>query len=112
MIVDNAGHPVWFQPLPGIQAATDFRTQTYKGKPVLTYWRGTSSFGIGTGEMVVLDQSYRTIARIRTPNGFKPDLHEFLITPRNTAILITYPLVRTDLRKFGGLRATACWSTR
>ena len=39
MIADDAGQPVWFQPLPGVQAATDFRTQTYKGKPVLTYWR-------------------------------------------------------------------------
>jgi len=104
MIVDNAGRPIWFQPLPGIRAATDFRAQTFKGKPVLTYWQGTSSFGIGTGEMVMLDQSYRPIRRIRAPNGFRPDLHEFLITPRNTAVLITYPLLRVDLRKSGGLR--------
>ena len=77
MIADDAGQPVWFQPLPGIQAATDFRAQTYKGKPVLTYWQGTSRQGIGVGEMVVLDQSYRVIRRIRTANGFRPDLHEF-----------------------------------
>ncbi|HYM58342.1 MAG TPA: arylsulfotransferase family protein [Solirubrobacteraceae bacterium] len=104
MIVDNAGRPIWFQPLPGVRAATDFRAQTFKGKPVLTYWQGTSSFGIGTGEMVMLDQSYRPIRRIRAPNGFRPDLHEFLITPRDTAVLITYPLLRADLRKFGGRR--------
>src|SRR5215210_4895840 len=54
MIADNAGQPVWFQPLPGIRAATDFRTQTYKGRPVLTYWQGTSRQGIGVGELVVL----------------------------------------------------------
>ncbi len=104
MIADNAGQPVWFQPLPGIQAATDFRTQTYKGKPVLTFWRGTSRQGIGVGEMVVLDQSYRVIRRIRTANGFRPDLHEFKITPQGTAIIITYPVVRTDLRKVKGAR--------
>jgi hypothetical protein len=104
MIADDAGQPVWFQPLPGIQAATDFRTQTYKGKPVLTFWRGTSRQGIGVGEMVVLDQSYRVIRRIRTANGFRPDLHEFKITPQGTAILITYPVVRTDLRKVKGAR--------
>ena len=104
MIIDSAGRPIWFQPLPGVRAATDFRAQTFKGKPVLTYWQGTSSFGIGTGEMVVLDQSYRPIKRIRVANGFRPDLHEFLITPRDTAILITYPLLRTDLRKSRGLR--------
>jgi Arylsulfotransferase (ASST) len=104
MIADNTGQPVWFQPLPGVEAATDFRTQTYKGKPVLTYWQGTSRQGIGVGEMIVRDQNYRVIRRIRTANGFRPDLHEFTITPQGTAILITYPVVRTDLRKVGGAR--------
>jgi Arylsulfotransferase (ASST) len=104
MIADNAGQPVWFQPLPGIQAATDFRAQTYKGRPVLTFWRGTSRQGIGVGEMVVLDQSYRVIRRIRTANGFRPDLHEFKITPQGTAIIITYPVVRTDLHTVKGAR--------
>ncbi len=104
MIADNTGQPIWFQPLPGVQAATDFRTQTYKGRPVLTFWRGTSRQGIGVGEMVVLDQAYRVIRRIRTANGFRPDLHEFNLTPRGTAILITYPVVRTDLRKVKGAR--------
>jgi hypothetical protein len=104
MIADDNGQPVWFQPLPGIQAGTDFRTQTYKGKPVLTFWRGTSRQGIGVGEMLVLDQSYRVIRRIRTANGFRPDLHEFKITPQGTAIIITYPVVRTDLRKVKGAR--------
>jgi hypothetical protein len=104
MIADDSGQPVWFQPLPGIEAATDFRTQTYKGKPVLTFWRGTSRQGIGVGEMVVLDQSYRVIRRIRTANGFRPDLHEFKLTPQGTAIIVTYPVVRTDLRRVKGPR--------
>ena len=104
MIVDNRGKPIWFAPLPGIRAATDFRAQTYRGKPVLTYWEGTSRLGIGVGELVIRDQAYRIIRRIRVPNGFRPDLHEFLITPQNTALLITYPLVRTDLSEHGGLR--------
>ena len=72
LIADNSGQPIWFAPLPGITAATDFRTQTYKGKPVLTYWRGTSRQGIGTGEMVMLDQSYRVIRRIRTRQRLPP----------------------------------------
>ena len=38
---------------------------------MLTYWRGTSRQGIGTGEMVMLDQSYRVIHRIRTANGLR-----------------------------------------
>ena len=104
MIVDNAGRLVWFRPLPGIRAATDFRTQTYLGRPVLTYWDGTSRQGIGVGDLVILDQSYREIRRFRAPNGLRPDLHEFRITPRGTALLISYPTVRTDLRPVGGAR--------
>jgi hypothetical protein len=104
MIADNSGQPIWFHPLPGVQAATDFRAQTYKGNPVLTYWQGTSRQGIGTGQMLILDQSYRVIHRIRTANGFRPDLHELVLTPRGTAVIITYPIVRADLRRVKGPR--------
>ena len=104
MIVDNAGRLVWFRPLPGIDAATDFRVQAYQGKPVLTYWQGTSRIGIGTGKLVILDQTYKPIREIRIANGFRPDLHEFIITPRGTALFITYPIVAADLSEFGGPR--------
>src|SRR4051794_34890002 len=104
MIVDNAGRLVWFRPLPGIDAATDFRVQTYQGKPVLTYWQGTSRQGIGTGRLVILDQTYKVIRTIRVANGFRPDLHEFIITPRGTALFVTYPVVAADLSEFGGSR--------
>jgi hypothetical protein len=104
MIVDNAGRLVWFRPLPGILAATDFRVQSYQGKPVLTFWQGTSRQGIGTGELVIVDQSYKVIRRIRVANGYRPDLHEFMITPRGTALFVTYPIVAADLSEFGGSR--------
>ena len=44
LILDQAGNPVWFSPLESryIQN-TDFRVQTYKGRPVLTMWQGTIS---------------------------------------------------------------------
>jgi hypothetical protein len=104
MISDDRGEPIWFHPLPGIQAATDFRTQTYRGRPVLTYWQGTSRIGIGTGELIMLDQSYRVLHRIRTANGFKPDLHEFVVTPDGKALLITYPIVRANLKSVGAAK--------
>jgi hypothetical protein len=68
---------------------------------VLTYWQGTSRIGIGTGELVMLDQSYRVIHRIRSANGFKPDLHEFVVTPDGKALFITYPIVRPNLKAVG-----------
>ena len=50
MIVDKTGNLIWFQALPGIRAATDVRVQQYRGKPVITYWEGTSRQGIGVGD--------------------------------------------------------------
>jgi hypothetical protein len=52
----------------------------------------------------MLDQSYRVTKRVRAPNGFRPDLHEFVLTPDGRAVFITYPVVRTDLRRVGGSR--------
>src|SRR5581483_953773 len=40
LIVDPRGRVVWFHQLPPGVTATDFRAQTYRGKPVLTWWQG------------------------------------------------------------------------
>ncbi|MGH3068964.1 MAG: hypothetical protein ACRDMI_10325 [Streptosporangiaceae bacterium] len=37
-IINNAGHGIWFHPVPARHEASDFRTQAYLGHPVLT-WR-------------------------------------------------------------------------
>jgi hypothetical protein len=39
-ILSNTGRVTWFHPLPASEIATDFRTQTYDGRPVLTWWQG------------------------------------------------------------------------
>ena len=44
LIFDNRGRLIWFSPL-GQRPATDFRVQRYRGKPVLTWWRGRSEGG-------------------------------------------------------------------
>jgi hypothetical protein len=94
LIFDGQGNPVWAHPLRrGV--AMDFRPQMYLGRPVLTWWQGTvSSQGIGTGEGVIVDGSYRQVARVRAGNGFAADLHEFRITGRGTALITAYKAVR------------------
>jgi hypothetical protein len=60
--------------------------------------------GLGAGEWVVVDTSYRELARFSTARGLHGDLHEFVITPQNTA-LVTSNEVRTwDLTSVGGSR--------
>jgi len=44
-ILDGHGNVVWFHAIPAGLTAADFRTQTYRGRPVLTFWQGTGSAG-------------------------------------------------------------------
>ncbi|MDQ3377432.1 MAG: arylsulfotransferase family protein [Actinomycetota bacterium] len=102
MILDNDGQPVWFRPLQGEEQDTmDFKTQTYRGKPVLTWWEGVH-LAYGQGEYVIFDPAYREVARVRAGNGLDGDHHEFLITERDTALITIYAEVPYDLSPLGG----------
>jgi hypothetical protein len=93
MIVDDLGRLVWFRPL-NTRGVTDFRVQTYRGRPVLTWWRGRPLHGDGAGNYAIVGASYRTVARVRPANGLVGDIHEFLITPRDTALMTIFHRVR------------------
>jgi len=41
----------------------------YYGKPVLTWWEGKATSGLGTGTHVILDDTYRVIARVPAGGG-------------------------------------------
>jgi hypothetical protein len=96
MIFDNAGGLVWFHPVTD-KAITDFKVQQLHGKPVLTWWEGKDVNGLGDGEWVVLDTSYRQIARFGAARGLHGDLHEFLISPQNTALVLS-----NEVRRWSG----------
>jgi hypothetical protein len=103
VIADNKGRIVWYHEVPSGLEATDFRTQTYHGKPVLTWWQGIiSKAGIGRGSYVVYDASYQQIATVKAAHGLEGDLHEFQLTPRGTAYISVYHEVPVDLRSVGG----------
>jgi arylsulfotransferase ASST len=102
MILDEDGQPVWFRPLQREEwDVMDFKVQTYRGEPVLTWWEGFHT-GYGQGEYVIADGSYREIRRVRAGNGYIGDHHEFLITPQDSALFTVYAPVRMDLSSFGG----------
>jgi hypothetical protein len=103
LIADNHGRIRWFHQLVEPLQATDFRTQTYRGKAVLTWWQGTSSkAGVGTGSYVIYDASYRKLAEVKAGHGLDGDLHEFELTPRGTALMTIYHEVPADLSSVGG----------
>jgi hypothetical protein len=110
MIMDDRGRLVWFHPLKLTKGVTDFRAQRYRGRPVLTWWRGrVSKVGVGNGWYVIYDRSYRPIAEVRPGNGLVGDVHEFLLTSRDTALMTIYHRRRVDLRMLGGPKDGLIW---
>jgi hypothetical protein len=101
-ILDQQGNVVWFQPVPAGQEASDFRTQTYQGQPVLTWWQGTGLGGLASGTDYIYNSRYQPIATVKAGNGYNADGHEFLITPQNTALILSYTTETADLSSIGG----------
>lgn len=102
LIVDAAGAPVWVS--NSAVGTFNFREQTYRGKPVLTYWAGNST-SYGHGDVVILDDTYTRIATVTTGGDLgahEADMHESEITPEGTMLLTSYPEVKADLTAVGG----------
>ncbi len=101
-IVSPDARVIWFRPLPAGAAAADFRTQTYRGKPVLTWCQlgGRGSTLIWTD--YIYNDRYRRIAAVRAGDGYATDYHEFLITPQDTALITATTVGTADLTSIGG----------
>ena len=104
LVVDDHGRPVWFKRLPKGLTATDVRVQHYQGRRVITWAQGKSTGGPGHSEGVdvIADSHYKVIARIHAGDGMNADQHEFLLTPRGTALITSYHRVPADLSVVGG----------
>jgi EmrB/QacA subfamily drug resistance transporter len=81
MILDDRMQPVWFKPVPEKVVAGNLSLQTYEGKPALAWWQGliTNTGQTESGEDVVVNQHYQTVARLEGVGGWKLTLHEILI---------------------------------
>jgi hypothetical protein len=101
-ILDTHGNVVWFQAAPQGQTAADFRAQTYDGQPVLTWWQGTGLGGLSSGTDYIYNDHFQQIATVNAGNGLSADGHEFLITPWNTALILSYTTATADLTSIGG----------
>lgn len=103
LILGNAGDPVWFRPVTDATTVANFNVQTYQGKPVLTWWQGNAdAVGDFAGDCVIADESYNVIKVVSMSNGFRTDVHEFLITPQNTALITMNDFFSADLTSVGG----------
>jgi hypothetical protein len=101
-IVNSQGNVVWFQAVPAGEEASDFRVQTYNGQPVLTWWQGTGLGGLSNGTDYIYNDHFQQIATVNAGNGLSADGHEFLITPWNTALILSYTTATANLTSIGG----------
>jgi len=104
LMVDDSGEPVWFNPVAvPAEEIYDFRVSEFLGRPALVWWQGITVSGHGFGHWVICNDQYEEVATVRVGNGFSGgDMHDFVLTPENTAIIGTYNTLHWDLSDVGG----------
>jgi len=80
-IISNTGKVIWFHPLPLTEVATDFRTQTYQGKPVLTWWQGPGFGAFSSGTDDIYNDRYQQIAEVKAATATRPTVRSSLSRP-------------------------------
>ncbi len=101
IVVDKSGREVWRYTPPAGQDVSNFRTQTYQGKRVLTWWQGDTVGGHGSGTDYIADEHGRVIETLDA-GGDSTDVHEFRLTPDGRALITSYREVDADLSAIGG----------
>jgi EmrB/QacA subfamily drug resistance transporter len=103
LILDSHLQPVWFQPVPKRVAAANLSLQSYAGKPALAWWQGvvTNTGATESGEDVVVNQHYQTVARLRGADGWVLTLHELAISGEDAWVTANKNIPK-NLSKYGG----------
>ncbi len=103
LMLDRNLQPVWFEPVPEGVVAANLALQHYEGRPVLAWWQGfiTKTGSTESGEYVVVDRHYRTLARLRGKDGWILTLHEFAVSGEDAWVTANRNVPR-DLSNYGG----------
>jgi hypothetical protein len=106
-ILDAQGNVVFFHAISPSklamgEVASDFRTQSYNGNEVLTWWQGIGLGGLSCGTDFIFNNQFMQIATVQAGNALCADGHEFLITPSNTALITIYQESTADVTSCGG----------
>lgn len=104
LIADSAGNGLWSS--VGARSYANMRLQTYQGRPVITWWESHSTglAAYADGQTVIEDVAHNVITRVQRHGNVSPDEHEFWITPRGTAYIVSYVETKADLRPVKGPR--------
>jgi EmrB/QacA subfamily drug resistance transporter len=103
LILDGKLQPVWFQPVPEKVVASNLSLQTYEGKPALAWWQGvvTNTGSTESGEDVVVNQHYQTVARLKGADGWVLTLHALAISGVDAWVTANKNIAK-NLSNYGG----------
>jgi EmrB/QacA subfamily drug resistance transporter len=103
LILDSGLQPVWFQPVPENVVASNLSLQTYEGKPALAWWQGvvTNTGATESGEDVVVNQHYQTVARLKATGGWVLTLHALVISGDDAWVTANKNIAK-NLSNYGG----------
>jgi EmrB/QacA subfamily drug resistance transporter len=103
LILDDKLQPVWFQPVPEKVVASNLSLQTYEGKPALAWWQGvvTNTGATESGEDVVVNQHYQTVARLKATAGWVITLHALVISGVDAWVTANKNIAK-NLSNYGG----------
>jgi EmrB/QacA subfamily drug resistance transporter len=103
LILDKSLQPVWFQPVSESMVASNLSLQTYQGGPVLAWWQGvvTNTGATESGEDVVVNRHYQTVARLKGQDGWKITLHAMVIDGEDAWVTANKNVAK-DLSSYGG----------
>lgn len=103
LILDQRLSPVWFKPVPENKLAGNLSLQSYDGRPVLAWWQGniTTSGWTKSGEYVVVNRHYRSVARLRGADGWVLTLHDIVIRGEDAWVTASKN-VPMNLSRYGG----------
>lgn len=109
VILDSKGDMVWSA--TGFGVVMNLKVQQYRGENYLTFWAGYKVGGIGMGNYYMLNSSYDVVQVVNAVTSEHAprmgDLHEFVITKDDTALLTVYNTTQFDLSAMG--RPTEGW---
>ncbi len=103
LILDSHLQPVWFNPISTSLFSLNLRAQTYLSKPALSWWQGVISpvGAVTSGEDIVVNDRYQTVAKLEGKDGWIISPHELLISGAN-AWVTAYKNVPMNLAPYGG----------
>jgi EmrB/QacA subfamily drug resistance transporter len=103
LMLNSKLQPVWFRPVPRSVVASDLSQQSYQGKPVLAWWQGTvtSTGATESGEYIIVNQHYQTVATLKEADGWVLTLHSLVISGDDAWVTANKNLP-LNLSRYGG----------